>query len=354
MSAILTTPVSSAGFGYRTVLREHVCLAAIVGLHLAAATTLSWSLPGKFRHSLQLDGFILSLLLGLVFSVCSYALWVMIFKRPTHLLRYLRQHLVAYLTRERIFFALPVLLMMPLFASSFSLVKSAIPLLNPYSWDAFMARSDAWLHGGVQPWELLQPVFGHPVMTGILNVNYHLWFFIMLAAVYWLAFALEHRALRMQFLLSFVLSWIVLGNVCAILFSTVGPCYYGHLVTGPDPYLGLLDYLRHADKHIPVMALTVQDALWSDYAGNVGNTALSISAMPSMHVASAVLLARLGWRLDHKAGIALTIFALLILLGSIHLAWHYALDGYIGGAGAWLIWTMVGRFTSRHGVANGH
>ncbi|MGO4376893.1 phosphatase PAP2 family protein [Pseudoduganella sp. RAF53_2] len=354
MSAILTTPVTTPSFEYRTLWREHASLAVIVGLHTLAATSLSWSLPGKYNHSLQLEGFVLSLVLGLLFALCSYTLWVMAFKRPAQLLRYLRQHLTAYLTRERITFALPVLLMMPLFASSFSLVKSTIPVLRPYAWDHFMSRSDAWLHGGVQPWELLQPVFGHPFMTAILNVNYHLWFFIMLATVYWLAFSIERRALRMQFLLSFVLSWIVLGNVFAILFSSVGPCYYGHMVAGLDPYHGLIEYLRHADKEIPVMALTVQDALWSDYSRGVGSTALSISAMPSMHVASAVLLAQLGWSLCRKAGIALTIFAILIFLGSIHLGWHYALDGYVGGAGAWIIWKLVGRFTSsRHGGAYG-
>lgn len=108
-----------------------------------------------------------------------------------------------------------------------------------------------------------------------------------------------------------------------------------------------MHYLRDADKVIPVMALQVQDTLWQDYAQHSGTNALSISAMPSMHVASSVLLALLGWRLNRAAGIALTAFAVLIQVGSVHLGWHYAIDGYAGALGAWLIWTLCGKLVQR-------
>ncbi len=36
------------------------------------------------------------------------------------------------------------------------------------------------------------------------------------------------------------------------------------------------------------------------------------------------------------------IFALCILVGSVHLGWHYAVDGYIGAAIAAAIWFGVG------------
>ena len=73
--------------------------------------------------------------------------------------------------------------------------------------------------------------------------------------------------------------------------------------------------------------------------------------MTSMHVASSVLLALLGWRLRPAAGVALTVFAVLILAGSIHLGWHYAVDGYAGAVGAILIWTLVGWLQRRDGGA---
>ena len=49
--------------------------------------------------------------------------------------------------------------------------------------------------------------------------------------------------------------------------------------------------------------------------------------------------------------IALSAFAVLILLGSIHLGWHYALDGYVGAAGAALVWHLVGRLLGSQAAA---
>jgi len=347
MSAVLTQRIATRPSLLLALLREHSLLLVIVGLELAAALALCSAYPEKYRQNLQLEGYLGALALGLVFALCGYTIHVMIIKRPQQLVRYLKEHVCAYMTRERVLFALPVLAMMPLFASSFTVLKAAVPMVQPYAWDARLAAADAWLHGGVQPWELLQYVFGNPLMTAVLNFNYHLWFFILLATVYWLAFNLEQRQLRMQFMLSFVLSWSLLGNVMAMLFSSVGPCYYAMVVPGADPFAGLLHYLRGANEVIPVMALQVQETLWQDYSTQSGTNALSISAMPSMHVASSVLLALLGWRLNRAAGVALTVFAVLIMAGSVHLGWHYAIDGYAGALGAWIIWKLCGKLLQR-------
>ena len=347
MSAVLSPSRATRPSLPRTVLREHGLLLAIVGVELLVALALCWSYPDKYRQNLQLEAYLASLMLGLVFALCGYTIYVMLFKRPDRLVRYLWRHLSAYLSRERLLFAAPVLAVMPLFAASFTVLKAAVPMVQPFAWDARLAAADAWLHGGRQPWEWLQPVLGAPLMTAIVNFNYHLWFFILLATVYWLAFNMERRQLRMQFMLSFVLSWILLGNVMAMLFSSVGPCFYGFVVPGADPFAGLFHYLRSANEVIPVMALGVQDMLWQDHTANSGANALSIAAMPSMHVASAVLLALLGWRLNRAAGMAFTAFAILIQLGSVHLGWHYAIDGYAGALGAGIIWKLCGRLAQR-------
>jgi hypothetical protein len=38
----------------------------------------------------------------------------------------------------------------------------------------------------------------------------------------------------------------------------------------------------------------------------------------------------------------LTAYAVIIFIGSVHLGWHYAIDGYLGIAGTWLIWKFAG------------
>jgi hypothetical protein len=331
-------------------LQAHSWLLLIVVIHAAAAGALYLRFPGNDDVLLLLEGFLTSLLMGPIFALSAYALFVMVCKRPRRLIRYLRLHVQSFMSRQRLIHALPALLLLPLFTTSFTIAKTAVPLLHPYDWDRRLAAADQLLHGGVQPWVWLQALAGYPIVTAILNLAYHLWFFIMFATVYWLMFSTERPLLRMQFLLSFVLSWILLGNVMAVLLSSAGPCYYHLVASGPDPYAPLMQYLHQADRHIPVLALRVQDLLWQGYRQHLGVSGMTISAMPSMHVASSVLLALLGWRLRPAAGIALTIFALLILAGSIHLGWHYAVDGYAGAAGAIAIWLLVGRLQRRAGT----
>jgi len=64
--------------------------------------------------------------------------------------------------------------------------------------------------------------------------------------------------------------------------------------------------------------------------------------MPSLHVAIAVLQALLGWRLSRKLGLILTGYAVIVLLGSVHLAWHYAVDGYLSILLALIVWKASG------------
>lgn len=339
IQAIHVKPVSAS----HRALQEHLLLGLIVAAHLALALYLCRLYPGKFDESWGLAGYAAALATGLVFALCGYTIFVMLFRRPKRLIAYLGTQLKQYLILPRLLYALPVLAMLPIFATSFTIVKAAIPLLHPYAWDARFARLDAFLHGGVQPWEWLQPLLDQPLATAFINVNYHLWFFVMLGMVYWLAFAYEHARLRMQYLLSFAITWILLGNAMAILLSSAGPCYYGKLIDGADPYAGLMTYLHAADQQYSIWALTVQDMLWQSHQQAGNGHIIGISAMPSMHVASSVQLALVGWRLHRLAGIALTVFAALIMIGSVHLGWHYAVDGYVGALGAWIVWKAVER-----------
>lgn len=324
-------------------LRGHGWLFLAVSVHalIAAAVGLRY---GIGQQSLRLfEGYLSSLLIGPLLALTGYALYVILVIRPRRLLRHLCGTVRTHLTRARLGFALPALLLLPVFISSFTLLKAAVPLVRPSEWDRRLATLDLTMHGGTQPWQWLQHVLGYPPLTALLNASYHLWFFVMFAIVYWLVFCSERAALRMQFLLSFVLSWALLGNALAMLFPSAGPCYFGLMVDGANPYAGLMQYLHQADRDVPLLALRVQDLLWNDYLQHSNISGLSISAMPSMHVASAVLLALLGWRLNRACGIALTVFAVLILLGSVHLGWHYAVDGYVGAAGAIALWWAAGR-----------
>lgn len=83
--------------------------------------------------------------------------------------------------------------------------------------------------------------------------------------------------------------------------------------------------------------------LWQAYAAGGPAERAGISAMPSLHISMVVLMAILGFRTRPALGIAFSVFAVFTFLGSVHLGWHYAIDGYVSLVATLLIWKLAGR-----------
>ena len=233
-----------------------------------------------------------------------------------------------------------IIALVPLLAGC-DAVKEVITRIHPFSWDATFSQWDRVIGLGRPPWEWLQPFLGHPAITAGLNVFYEFWFLLILGSLLWEAFSPRRDAVRAQYLIAFALVWFVAGTVLAIVFSSAGPCYFGRLHLGYDPYAAQMTYLRDTARHWPLWSLDLQDALWNAYTGKAGAIS-GISAMPSIHVSASVLLALLGNRRGRVWGILFGLYAGLIFLGSIHLAWHYAVDGIAGAFLAVLLWKLAG------------
>ncbi len=258
-----------------------------------------------------------------------------------------------FLRPERLLLALPVLALWPITASAFSYLKSAIPLVQPFYLDPTFYEWDRFLHFGIDPWRLLQPLLGYSWITYAINLGYAMWFFVLHATLVLQSGAIGDRRRRMQFLLTMALAWALIGNLAATLLSSAGPCYYGLVVDGHDPYQPLMDYLRNVaanlsvgafghELHISLTAVVLQDVLWQGHLDGNFDIAEGISAAPSMHIASSWIIARLAWTMGRKAAIFGSLFLALIFIGSIHLGWHYAIDGYLAVLGAWALWRLVG------------
>jgi hypothetical protein len=54
-----------------------------------------------------------------------------------------------------------------------------------------------------------------------------------------------------------------------------------------------------------------------------------------------------GWERNRWLGAAAWIYVLLILLRSVHLNWHYAVDDYVAILATWLIWRLSGWMVRR-------
>jgi len=329
----------------RSSLRAHSALIALVVLYVAAAHVVA-RLTGLRRDSyLEVlgDGFLLMAGLYVAGLLVAYALYTLVVIRPRRPLAHIQHGLTEFLSLERLCTALPALLLLPAAVSSFGTIKGAIPLLHPYDWDPVLSRFTADLYGGRRLWEWLQPLLGHPWITIALNAVYNSWFFVLWSVLFWQATSIARPVLRMRFFLSSVLAWALLGNLLATVMASAGPAFYGRLTGLPDPYAPLMAYLHKVDAIAPVWALQAQELLWRCQAHGNPFIGCGISAMPSMHAATSFLFVLLGFGVSRGLGLLFSLFLALILVGSVHLGWHYSLDDYVALAGTWAIWGLVGR-----------
>jgi hypothetical protein len=344
------------GRGYRVrfaaVLRAHSWLVAIVLCYLAAAHLLAGYHGLTQSLSVSVYALVVPQMTAtyLLFFALLYVTYVMVVIRPARLIRHLATDIQGnWLIAERLFGGLVMIFILQIFFSIFTSFKSIIPFINPFSWDATLADWDRILHGGLDPWTLMHPLVGHPFATTVINFFYQCWVYILYGVLVWQAFALSDRRLRMQFFLTLVVSWALLGSFAATLLSSAGPVYFGRITGLEDPFQPLMNYLRAASEVSPVWALELHERLWDAYVADSDQLGKGISAMPSIHVATAVLFALTTWRVSRRLGALFWLYAAVILVGSVHLAWHYALDGYVAAAVTCLLWVGIGRLTAGPG-----
>jgi len=248
--------------------------------------------------------------------------------------------------------AIGPLLLMPLLFAGFGVLKMLLPLYLPFGWDDSFAAADRALFLGHQPWELTHALFGSFAATLVIDRLYTLWVLILSFAILGFAWFVP-RYDRARFFLSFSAAWVLLGVIGAWLFSSAGPCYAAQIgaQSAPEfaPLMERLHALSGPDGRLG--AVGWQDILWQAHAERRYGFGMGISAMPSLHNAIALLyalaLARFG-RLWAAAGWS---FAAIVFVASIHLGWHYAVDGVVAGAAMAAIWWAAGRYLTRSGYA---
>ncbi len=247
-----------------------------------------------------------------------------------------------YLTPRRFLTPLPVLILTPSFLSVVSSIKRSIPEINPFKWDRDFSDLDRLLHGGTYPWELLQPYLGSPFVTRLISELYaYPWLVVVALMQFWLAFTSNPD--RQRLLLTSVLAWILLGNAAAIVFSSAGPVYYEHVAAGASPYRDLVAYLAAISDQATLSAVDTQNYLWSMYVAGDLRPGSGISAMPSMHLSMGTLLVLAARRQDRRLLVLALAYLAFLEIGSVHLGWHYAIDGYAGIAGTLAIWWALGQ-----------
>jgi hypothetical protein len=172
-----------------------------------------------------------------------------------------------------------------LFMGTFTTIKISLPLLfDGFPHDRLHADIDRMLHFGVDPWRWLHGVAGSDIVRAMLEFNYGtIWFILCFGGVFFVATSPRADAIRVRYLVMFMVCWGVVGNFLAGAFLSAGPAFYGE-VTG--------DHGRFAD----LLALLSQDPdtaspygyqryLWALYQNDIKAFGAGISAFPSVHVA---------------------------------------------------------------------
>jgi hypothetical protein len=231
--------------------------------------------------------------------------------------------------------------------SSYNVFKQFVLPHTGYWLGRTVANADRALMGGQDAWRVTHALLPYAWQTAVLDLLYHGWFLPMGLGAVLCGFARPGCRLAERYLASYVLTWIVQGSLLAWLLPAAGPCFVREL--------------KHADRFKPLTDLLVSQNAELVQHGGFGLVALQyqaglihlfrseqvvlgagIAAMPSLHNAMAALFACAAWHYGRALGALFTVYAVLIWIGSVHLGWHYALDGVLGAAVSVLTWHACG------------
>jgi hypothetical protein len=317
-------------------------------LAIVIISVFAFFLSGEGLPTIRRKPYVASLVLFAfvaLFWLAAYVLKILAVDRPAAPTRKIVETFVRADLLPRYVSALVILGSLTAFMPAFSAMKSAVPVFNSYSWDGTFITLDRQLHGD-DPWRLLQPLVGYPVVTSILSGFYHLWLMLLYFGSFYFVVH-KNPELRQRYLLSYLLCWSIIGAGLAVAFSSVGPCFVEPIV-GRKDFVPLMDYLRSADKEYPVLVLNVQDMLLGRHQNADSSLGSGITAMPSMHVAQSFLFFLAACHISRRAAWLFGIFCVIIMIGSVHLAYHYAVDGYVSIIATAIIWKLSGYWTSRY------
>jgi len=228
----------------------------------------------------------------------------------------------------------------------FNAFKQKVLPLAGYSFDPLLVRVDRALFLGVDPWRVTHSVLASPTATLVIDRLYHGWFAPMVLGLIICAWmpAASYR-LRTQYCLTYIGVWIVLGSMLAFAMPSAGPCFYAQLVDPASPYQPLMAQLHAQQLALGTNfeSLVNQQMLFK--VRNIDSLVIGggISALPSVHNGLAVLFALGAFQLNRVAGWLFAAYALLIRIGSIHIGWHYAVDGLVAAGMTVVMWKAAGR-----------
>jgi hypothetical protein len=311
--------------GFLLPLIAAYCWAVVTATHLAWSEY--WGVASLFAWT--------ALCIGGAFYTCFRGAACLLGKGPL-------------LSFEHALWTLSGAVCMTLLLPGFGAFKQLLLAQRGFPLDPLLAAMGRTMFGGASPWDVTAKLFGGLWPTLILDRLYSFWSLVFMAfplAAPFLARDLKQCA-HMQ--IAWVLAWILIGTVAAWCYASAGPCYYNDLVAPDSSYRAMTEHLRLLEREARQAGLILnnvefQSLLLDAYHSGKYAPAGGISAMPSMHVSMATLLALAGRTVSRPLGHVLTGYGVLIWIASIYLGWHYAVDGPVAVVMMLGVWRLAGK-----------
>ncbi len=201
--------------------------------------------------------------------------------------------------------------------------------IHPIDYDALFIEIDRWMFG-VDP-TVWMGQFAHPVVTEILQIAYFSYYllFIILGVGIYRRFAVEEFD-KAAFLIVYGFYLSYLGY---FLLPAVGPRFTlhdFHMLDTELPGLLVTQFLRdfiNAAESIPKNHPNPIDVVQRD-------------VFPSGHTQLTLIVVVLAYRYKLATRGLITVLAILLIIGTVYLRYHYVIDLIAGAAMAWItIWT---------------
>jgi hypothetical protein len=206
-------------------------------------------------------------------------------------------------------------------------LKVMLPITSPFWADPLLADVDAAIFGA-DPWRLTQALMGWA--GPFIDRMYVTWAPAKFMTLLFI-FSRPEGPRKAQAIVAYFLM-VGITAISQYSLSSGGPIFYERLGFGSR--FGELPFLP--------WVVAASDYLWTSYLNAGGEIGGGISAMPSLHVAVALWVALVIRSYAPKLQAIGWAYFVTILVGSVHLGWHYAVDGIAALLIGVFAWSLAG------------
>jgi len=251
--------------------------------------------------------------------------------------------LVVARLRERAALLVLPALVFPVFLSAFTATKTAIPFLVGYHWDGFWADIDKAIFGQ-DVWRIAHRILGSSSMR-VWEWFYTVgWGLALVFTAALVALNMERRQIAV-FYTAMMATWIIGGGIFAYAFSAAGPVFVSLGDQALAGRFAQLNALMNQYLSTGGAVRQTQEYLAAAVRSHVAVKGGGVSAMPSMHLAAAMIYILASRR---TAWLLLSVpFWVVIFLCSAYFGYHYWIDDLVGSAIACICWFATARIYNR-------